>query len=420
MVDLLTTADDATPTGKGKAAPARLTDTAIKKAATEAERTKARLELTDPQQPGLRIRLSPTGKKVWALCCRDPHGSMRRFPLGAYPQMGVSEARLAARKLQVEVRDGADPVAQRRKLRVMGKDAKAGVGTISALLGLYEESEAGSNKSWPECRRRIEHVFAALLQKPVAMLKASELQIIADAHKAKQSAAAAVRYLRPVLKWAAKRGYTPPEAALIYPPATVKRRVRSLSQDELQALLPVLHAAPRGYGRAMLFMLFTVARREEVCGAKWADVDLEAGVWTIPETKNGKVHRVPLSHQAVALLRKIGPAKPSKLIFATETGGRLLNWDRETKAIQTLTATKDWQRHDLRRTGATLMGDLGVQPHVIEAALNHTNIHSQLAANYNQSRYQAEVADGLQRLADRLDGIVSGGAEVVPFRSKTA
>lgn len=61
--------------------------------------------------------------------------------------------------------------------------------------------------------------------------------------------------------------------------------------------------------------------------------------------------------------------------------------------------TPGWTRRDLRRTGATLLGELGVEPHVIEAAL--TAIHSRLASTYNQARYLPAVRTALQMLADR-------------------
>jgi integrase len=80
--------------------------------------------------------------------------------------------------------------------------------------------------------------------------------------------------------------------------------------------------------------------------------------------------------------------------------------------------TEGWTRHDLRRTAATLMGEMGELPHVIEAALNHTAVHSQLAATYNQARYRPQVTLALQRLADALDGIEAGAGEVVPLVSR--
>jgi hypothetical protein len=87
---------------------------------------------------------------------------------------------------------------------------------------------------------------------------------------------------------------------------------------------------------------------------------------------------------------------------------RLGNWDRETKAIAEASGTSGWHRHDLRRTGATMLGELGILPDIIEAALNHVAIRSPLAATYNRSRYQPEVATALQRLADELEIIENG------------
>ena len=161
--------------------------------------------------------------------------------------------------------------------------------------------------------------------------------------------------------------------------------------------------------------------------ARRRDVNLEARTWTILETKNGEPHVVPLPQQAMELLRPRlptddagahGQPQPSAFIFATSTGAPLGNWDRETKALQEASGTKGWTRHDLRRTGATMLGEMGELPDIIEAALNHVTIHSHLAATYNRSRYRPQVAAALQRLADALDGIEAGAAKVVPLRGR--
>jgi integrase len=160
-------------------------------------------------------------------------------------------------------------------------------------------------------------------------------------------------------------------------------------------------------------MLLTLCRRDEAASARWRDVDLEAAEWRIPVTKSGDPHRVPLPRQAVDLLRTIGPGPRDGLIFASRGGAKLSNWDREAKRIMTETGTIGWTRHDLRRTVATMLGKLGVEPHVIEAALNHAAIHSQLAATYNRWRYQPAVRAALQRLAEWLDSIATGGSNNV-------
>ena len=198
-----------------------------------------------------------------------------------------------------------------------------------------------------------------------------------------------------------------------------------LSRDELKRLLPVLEASSRPYAAALRFMAMTLARREEVGTARWRDLDLETATWVIPVTKNGRPHVVPQPRQAVDLLRSRLPNgadgaafdPPAEvLIFATETGGALVNWDRECKAFMAASETTGWTRHDLRRTGATLLGEMGELPHVIEACLNHSSIHSQLAALYNRTRYRPQVAAALQRLADAFDGLTLGAAEILPFQ----
>jgi len=397
--------------------PVRLTETAIQAAARKVAAA-GRMDLSDALLPGLRLRLTAAGGRSWVLACRDTLGRMRRFPLGEYPGTGIADAREAARTMRAEVRKGADPVAERKRQRAIGHDARDGIGTLSALLDLYARQKGSGLKSWAECRRRIDSVFVPFLDRPVATLKASDLQMQADGWTAKQSAAAAVRYLRPVLKWAAQRSYIMHDATLIVPPATVGRRKRVLSRDELAAVLPVLRASKRPYAAALRFMLLTLSRRDEATSARWRDVDFTTGTWTIPETKNGEPHVMPLPGQALDLLRAINPenAAADALIFATSTGAPLCNWDRETKALQEASGTAGWTRHDLRRTGATMLGDMGELPDIIEAALNHVSIRSPLAATYNRSRYRPQVAKALQRMADALDGIEAGAGQIVPLR----
>ena len=134
-------------------------------------------------------------------------------------------------------------MAERRRLRALGRDAREGIGTLGALLDLYGRGPGAALKSWDDARRRIRTVFARHLDRPLAALGANELQATADTYPARQSAAAAVRYVRPVLKWGASRGHLAgAAAAAVEPPATVKRRERVLAREELEALLPALLA----------------------------------------------------------------------------------------------------------------------------------------------------------------------------------
>jgi integrase len=329
--------------------------------------------------------------------------------------------------LRERVRQGADPVAEARKRREDAKNAREGIGTLAALVRTYEQHRGHKLKSWPECRRRIESVFAKHLRLPVADLTLQALQHTADHWPSSQSAAAAVRYIRPVFKWAAHpgRGYATRELALIAPPAKVARRQRVVTREELARLLPVLRASSSAYAAALQFMLLTLCRREEASAALWQDVDFDSRLWRLPQVKKTKdsstgQHLVPLSRQAVALLRTRLPVEPDpRALVFTSDGGRLANWDRASKSFMAASDTQGWHRHDLRRTAATMMGEMGVEPHVIEAALGHVSLHSQLASTYNIARYLPQVAGALQRLANALDRIVAGEAQVVALQLGT-
>jgi integrase len=139
-------------------------------------------------------------------------------------------------------------------------------------------------------------------------------------------------------------------------------------------------------------------------------------------TKNGTEHVIPLSRQAIHLLQSLKSigADPATLVFASPGGKALNDWEGATERIQDASGTANWHRHDLRRTAATTMGMLGTIPDIVEAALNHTTIHSPLAVTYNKARYLPEVAAALQRLADYYDGIEVGAARVIALRREMA
>ena len=414
--------------------PIKLTDTAIASATKRAADGGKRAEIADAIERGLRLRITPRGVRTWVLGARDREGRLRRWPLGAYPAQGIADARKAARAMRESVRKGADPIAERRARWKVAADAKAGIGTLRALLVSYNgRGKRGQGlRTWDEQSARMSHVFTPLMDRPLLHVTRLELQRVIDAHPGQHAASAAVRYLRPVVKWAADRGLAEAGLALVAAPATVKRRDRVLFPAELAKLLPVIRADRSGYGACYRLILLTLLRLDEATGLRWKDVDLEHGTLMIgaDRAKNGREHSVRLPRQAVDLLAGIGQGEPADLIFRAQSRakkgelpqplGALANHDRATKRFAEAVAVSGWTRHDLRRTGATLLGEMGEPPHIIEAALNHAAIGSEIASLYNRSRYDPERAEALQRLADRLDGIERGGAEIVPLRPRAA
>jgi integrase len=292
---------------------------------------------------------------------------------------------------------------------------------LRTLIALYGAQRGSNLRTWSEYVRCIQSVFAPQLDTALAGLRLGTLQLQADQWPAQQSAAAAVRYLSPILRWASApgRAYVTKDLTELTAPATVVRRERVLHRDELARLLPVLIASPSVYALALRLILLTLARRQEVAGMTWREVEFDRATWTLPaeRAKSARAHVVPLSRQARALLQARLPERPNPdaLIFPAPHGGTLTLWHRACKQFMATSGTAGWHRHDLRRTAATMLGELGIEPHIIEAALNHTSIHSPLAATYNRARYRPQVSEALQLLADTLDGIATGGAVVVPL-----
>jgi integrase len=151
-------------------------------------------------------------------------------------------------------------------------------------------------------------------------------------------------------------------------------------------------------------------------------------------TKNNREHEVPMSDAVREILESRGQKDGRDLVFG-EGKGPFAGWSNAKDALDArlLIARKevlrekakglpDWRLHDIRRTVATSMGDLGVHPHIIEAVLNHVSGHKAgVAGIYNRATYAAEKAAALRLWADHLRTIIDGGArKVLPLRSRIA
>jgi integrase len=202
---------------------------------------------------------------------------------------------------------------------------------------------------------------------------------------------------------------------------------RVLSAAELSKIIPKL--GRRGHDAAARFMLWSGCRLEEACGAKWGEIDFKSATWAIPASRRkdtrSKIrkkqvqqhdHVIILPRQALELLKHIGPGESHDLIFRGDRGAKLQNWDRWSKAVTSVSGVNDWDRHALRRTTATMAGELGAPPHVISALLGHRNIGDQLTAGYSKARYATEVGEILQLVADRLETFESGHDNIVMLR----
>jgi integrase len=367
------------------------------------------IELVDGYVPGLRVRILPNGTRSWSLNIRDSKGVRRRFDIGI--GHGLAEARRKAEVLRQQVRGGADPTSERRAARQRAQAAREGEGTLGSLVDKYFDAGPGAKlRRAAKCKRLVRTVFGSALAKPMLDVRGPELQLIADGWKSGASASLAVRLLRPCLKWAEKRGLVQAGVAVLEQPATVRKRERVLTEDELRAISPHLRGV---HGNVIKWLLWTGCRLNEAAGMTWGEIDCDR--WTIPaaRAKNGRPRIVPLPPQAIALLRSLRSGEPNTLVFPSNRGGILSNWDRETKRLHALSGTAGWHRHDLRRTIATMLGDLGFAPHVVRVVLGHAHTAEGATALYARSRYHREHREALHALASELDRIVGAQTNVI-------
>lgn len=144
-------------------------------------------------------------------------------------------------------------------------------------------------------------------------------------------------------------------------------------------------------------------------------------VLTLPKerTKNGRAHELPLSAQALAILAEQPDRAESDFVFGEGKAG-LSGYSRSKARLDEACGVTDWTLHDLRRTMATRMADLGVQPHVIETALNHVSGHKAgVAAIYNRSTYAAEKRAALDMWGSYVMTLLARaeGANVTTLRT---
>jgi integrase len=211
-----------------------------------------------------------------------------------------------------------------------------------------------------------------------------------------------------------------------YNPPPAPARDRTLAEDEIRWVWKAAHSVGAPYGPLYKILLLTGARLNEAVGMTRAELN-GGGDWEIPSnrTKNHRPHLLPLPPLAHEIIAKV-PKIESQFIF-TAGGKKLSGFSKAKTALDArVTAVaaeekgelKSFRIHDLRRTVSTGTAAIGIQPHVIEAVLNHVSGHkSSVAGIYNKYEYHPEKKEALERWAAHVDGIVNKrAASVTPLR----
>ena len=204
--------------------------------------------------------------------------------------------------------------------------------------------------------------------------------------------------------------------------APERQRDRVLSEDEMRALWKALDREDATIAAVFRLRLLTAQRGGEVLGATWDEMDLTSGWWTIPaaRSKNGLAHRVPLSSQALKVLKSLcSVTGDSPWVFPSpkKEGASIAHAQKAIERVVERSGV-DFRGHDLRRTAASLMVGAGVPRLVVSKILNH--VETGVTAVYDRHSYDPEKRAALDFWGKRLEQIVSGkrGAKVLAFAAR--
>jgi integrase len=398
----------------------KLTKAAVQALKLPASKTEA--IFFDDEIAGFGLRLRAGGSRSWVVQYKlgNKH---RRITFGSVAVLDPNKARERARDLLAEVRLGRDPAGAKIEARARADE------TLGAIVErfLARQKSRLRPRSYLETERYLQAHWKPLhglvLAKVSRATVASRLTSISD-ERGLTAADRARAALSGFFSWAMREGIAEINPVLATNRSSSgKSRDRVLSDIEIAAIWKAL---PKDqYGTIVRLLILTGQRREEIGGLRWSEFKADKALITLPgeRTKNHRQHDVPLSLTAVMAIEAQPRRRERDLIFG-EGEGPFQGWSRAKATLDKRIAklahengnTGPWRMHDIRRTVATRMADLGVQPHIVEAVLNHVSGHKAgVAGVYNRSVYGAEKRTALEVWTNHVLKILNEPGQVLRF-----
>jgi integrase len=364
---------------------------------------------------GYRLRLGVGGRvlRSWVVQYRRAGGS-RRITLGSAEVLTAEAARKKAKEVLAQVQLGADPQAERHERR--DKDRLR----LRAIIDEYLAVQASKVRA-TSLREIVRYLtgpyFKPLHNMPIDTVTRRDVaaRVLAVTREHSSVVAARARTtLSSFFAWGLGQGLCEINPVVgTNAPENSKPRERVLSDAELSA---VWRACKNDdFGKIVQLLVLLGARKQEIGGIAWSELrDLEGPhpYWELPaaRSKNRKAHRLPLLPMALAIIMAMPRMVTRDQLFGLHAAEGFSAWGKAKRALDVRCRIGDWTLHDIRRSVATRMADLGVQPHLIEQVLNHQSGHKAGPAGiYNRSSYEREVRNALALWHDHLRSIVEGG-----------
>jgi integrase len=390
---------------------------------------RGRRDYWDEIVSGLSLRVSADGTRAYCLRYRVDR-KRRRMTLGQVGVLPLADARALARDALRLVAAGQDPQAAKASRRRVGA-------TFRDLATRFLEDNAermrpSTRAGWERYVER--ELLPAFGDRAPAEITRGDVRVWVKgiARRAPVSANRAFEVLRRVYSWAIAEELVATSPCIGLGGKRRQRRVllaeekprdRVYTTDEIRAILA---AVPGTQIEDLVALIFhTATRSEETRAARWSEIDLDARLWTIPgeRSKNGKAHPVPLSSGAMRVLERIRAEHPTGFLFPAASRSGYM--DKPNKSTSELRATvadggsgvADFRLHDVRRTVATRLAEMGTSDAIVEWILGHAM--PQLRQTYNLYTPVREMRTTLEAWSAELARIVAGSdrriAQVVQF-----
>jgi len=352
-------------------------------------------EIWDEKISGFGCRVSPKGSRSFVLVYRL-NGRSRRFTLGPYSSLSLSEARKLAQKAKSDIIQGIDPAEKKKTKKAKTYNFET---VVNNFIELYAKPR---NKSWSETQRLLNTDFTKHWRnKDIREITKSDVNKILD-KKAKHTPSAANHAFRAINKmfnWCVERDIltTSPCQGLSLPCPLVKRD-RVLNDHELFKIWNAAEDMSYPYGKLIQILMLTGQRRGEVSSMRWEDLNFEEGIWIIPAdlNKTANEHILPLTEGVIKIISSIPKTNDTLLFPARGLNKPISGYSKRKKKLTKNSDTSDWTVHDIRRTVATGMAKLKIPPHIIEKVLNHsTGSLGGVAGIYNKYEYLDEMREAL-------------------------
>jgi integrase len=393
----------------------KLTTTSIRTIEPLPPRTD-RIEFDDAV-PGFGVRARKGGSKVYIVQYAIGEKT-RRMTLGKVSLQSVDKARETAKDILAAVRLGQDPAGEKQAARETSTDTFKAVAVRYLAFqkahggkdskGLRPGSYDGVERhlmTHPQTKKLHGLLLAKIQQRDIAsVISAVRSSHAVTANRVRTSLAS-------LFSWAISEGLVNSNPVTGTKPTEEKSRERVLDPAELRLIWNAL--GDDHFGAIIKLLALTGQRAGEIAGLRWSEVTNDGLVLPPARTKNHRKHTIPLSASARAIIeaqpRRQGPDGNLRDLVFGFGQGPYSGWGKSKDILDKRIAERagqplpHWTPHDLRRSFATHAADMGIQPHIIEACLNHVSGHKGgVAGIYNRASYEPEKRIALDRWADQL------------------